>query len=68
MANDDLSLEVECPVCGAQELENCATWSGNFRSESHIERRWFARDHELKKAISQPLPVNPFPAKIPPAR
>jgi hypothetical protein len=63
MANDDLSLEVECPICGAQELEKCATLSGNFRSESHVERKWIARDHELKRSIPKP-----FPTRKPPAR
>jgi hypothetical protein len=56
MADQDLSLEVECPICGAQELQKCATLSGNFRSESHIERKWMARDRELKRSIPKPDP------------
>jgi hypothetical protein len=35
---NDPSLEVECPVCGAMPNKKCAMMSGNFCSESHIER------------------------------
>jgi hypothetical protein len=56
MADHDLSLEYECPICGAQEMQKCATLRGNFRSESHIERRWIARDHQPKPPITHTLP------------
>lgn len=42
MADYDPSLEVECPVCGAMRKEKCAMLSGNFCSESHIDRYYVA--------------------------
>jgi hypothetical protein len=44
MARNDLSLEIECPVCGAMPKEKCAMLSGNFCSESHIERCYIAEN------------------------
>jgi hypothetical protein len=63
MVDHDLSLEYECPTCGAQEMQKCATPSGNLRSEPHVERKWIARDHQPKRSIPMPLPARKPPAR-----
>jgi hypothetical protein len=57
MAGYDPSLDFECPVCGALPKEMCAMMSGNFRSESHVERNWIAKDHQSKWSITKASPA-----------
>ena len=61
MADYNPSLDFECPVCGAPPLERCALMSGNFRSASHVERNWIAKDHQPRRSISEPAPAKRLP-------
>jgi hypothetical protein len=54
-----ISLDFACPVCGSQPLEKCILLSGVPRFQSHIERKWIARDHVHERQSS----VRPFPAE-----
>jgi hypothetical protein len=57
MARYDFSLDFEYPICGAPPKEKCVMMSGNFRSESHVERNWIAKDHQPKWSITQASPA-----------
>jgi hypothetical protein len=52
----DLSLDYVCPVCDAQPQEKCKLSSGALRFESHVERKWIAKDHRRKTALTEPDP------------
>ena len=57
MADYDISLDLECPICGARPRERCALMSGNFRSASHVERNWVGRDRQPKWSITKASPA-----------
>jgi hypothetical protein len=38
MGNDDLLLDNECPVCGAQPHEECESNAGHVQHTPHRER------------------------------
>jgi hypothetical protein len=50
------SLDFVCPVCKAQPQEKCALSTGAPRFESHVERKWIARDHQRKVELEEPPP------------
>jgi hypothetical protein len=56
-----LSLDFACPVCNAQPREKCQLLNGKPRFESHVERKWIARDHvhepALMDAMQEALPT-----------
>jgi hypothetical protein len=57
MVGYDPSLDFECPVCGAPPKEMCAMMNGNFRSGSHVERKWIGRDHQPNWSIAKASPA-----------
>jgi hypothetical protein len=57
------SLDFVCPACGAQPKEKCQLIGGAPRFESHVERKYIAKDHVLKLSSAKPPP-----AKKPPKR
>ena len=44
MSKKDLSLDFDCPTCGANPQEVCELISGQPRFASHVERYDIARD------------------------
>jgi hypothetical protein len=51
---DGTSLNFVCPVCGAQPGGKCKLRTGGPRLNSHFERLWIARDHELGPEATEP--------------
>jgi hypothetical protein len=45
MPAPDLSLNFNCPICGAAPQEKCELNSGTPRFQSHVERLDIAKDH-----------------------
>jgi len=57
MAEDDISLNFECPTCGAGPQEVCELNSGSPRFESH-DARWGIGEEYQPEAIPNPnLPM-----------
>jgi hypothetical protein len=56
-----LALDIVCPVCGAQPQEKCKLTSGAPRFESHVERKYIAKDHNLKRSATKPPPAKKPP-------
>ena len=50
MAEIESSLDVLCPICGAQVGEVCELNTGTPRFQSHAERNWIAKDFALRRA------------------
>jgi hypothetical protein len=48
------TLDFVCPVCKAQPQEKCTLSTGFPRFESHVERKWIAKDHNRKLEIEEP--------------
>jgi len=57
-----LALDFVCPVCGAKTQEKCKLTTGAPRFESHIERRYIAKDRNLKRSRAKP-PAGSKPPK-----
>jgi hypothetical protein len=56
-----VALDFVCPVCGAEPRQTCKLIGGGLRFESHAERKYIARDHQLGRA----LPKAPRTKKLP---
>jgi hypothetical protein len=54
-------LDIVCPVCGAQPQEKCKLTSGAPRFESHVERKYIAKDRNLKQSTTKPPPAKKLP-------
>jgi hypothetical protein len=48
------TLDFVCPVCKAQPQEKCTLSTGFPRFESHVERKWIAKDHNRKLELEEP--------------
>jgi hypothetical protein len=57
MAEVDISLNFECPNCGAAPREVCELNTGTPRFASHIERWDIAKKYEQKIKSRSNLPV-----------
>jgi hypothetical protein len=49
-------LDISCPICGAEPHEKCRLLTGLPRFESHVERKWIARD---RRREPEPLELEP---------
>jgi hypothetical protein len=49
------SLDFACPVCNVQPREKCLLLNGTPRFESHVERKWIARDHVHEPVLMDPM-------------
>jgi hypothetical protein len=61
MGFDHSPLDFECPICGAPPGNKCATMSGNFCPETHIERVLIARNHTPKPPSAKALLAKQLP-------
>jgi hypothetical protein len=60
------ALDVVCPICAARPNEKCTLLSGAPRYESHVERKWIAKDHNPRRSPAE-LPANDAAPKVQPA-
>jgi hypothetical protein len=57
------ALDFICPICGVQPQERCKLLAGGERFESHLERKYIAKDHEPKKSLTKPPPARKKPKR-----
>jgi hypothetical protein len=50
------SLDFDCPVCGAMPKQKYFNLAGNFRFESHVERKWIAQDQRFERPSTMAIP------------
>jgi hypothetical protein len=63
MAKVFRSLDFVCPICGVQPEERCRLIGGGLRFESHIERKYIAKDSQRKRSTTKPKEAKPKAAK-----
>ena len=56
MAEVDISLNFDCPTCGAAPMEKCELNTGAARFASHVERWDIAKEYQRKTKANPKLP------------
>jgi hypothetical protein len=59
------TLNFICPICSAKPQEECKLTTGAPRFDSHLERKWIAKDYSRGNLESETIRISEVPGRRP---